>query len=50
MLNRDLGEICLRLPSGAGVMSVMRRCGLGTGAGHTYFPKAGTSGRVKTIS
>lgn len=38
------------LPSGAGVISVIRRCGLGTGAGHTSFPRAGTSGRLNTIS
>lgn len=38
------------LPSGAGVISVIRRCGLGTGAGHTSFPRAGTSGKVNTIS
>ena len=38
------------LPSGAGVMSVIRRCGLGTGAGHASFPRAGTSGRLNTIS
>lgn len=38
------------LPSGAGVISVIRRWGLGTGAGHASFPRAGTSGRVKTIS
>lgn len=39
-----------RLPSCTGAISVIRRCGLGTGAGHTSFPRAGTSGKVNTIS
>lgn len=38
------------LPSGADEISVIRRCGLGTGAGQTFFPRPGTSGKVNTIS
>lgn len=38
------------VPSGDAVILVIRRCGFGTGAGHTSFPSSGTSGSVNTIS
>lgn len=42
--------LLMNSPSAAGLMSEIWRWGFGIGAGHTFLPKAGTSGRVNTIS